>query len=149
MESTDKNFILLVEDNPNDELLARRAFKKNAITHPLFVARDGAEALDFLLGTGAHARRDLNHMPILVLLDLKLPKMDGLEVLQRLRTHERTRDLPVIVLTSSDEDQDVRKSYALGVDSYLRKSVDFNEFVETIRQLGLYWLRLNDSVNNK
>jgi two-component system, response regulator len=147
MEPTDKNFILLVEDNPNDEFLARRALKKNAITNPLFVARDGAEALDFLMGTGVHARRDLTQMPALVLLDLKLPKIDGLEVLRRLRAHEPTRCLPIVILTSSDEEQDVSKSHALGVNSYFRKSVDYNEFVETVRQLGLYWLTLNDMIS--
>ncbi len=143
----DKKFILLVEDNPNDEFLARRALKKNAITDPLLVARDGAEALDFLLGTGLHAQRDTNQMPALILLDLKLPKIDGLEVLRRLRNHESTRRLPIVVLSSSDEEQDVERSYALGVNVYLRKTVDYNEFVETVRQLGLYWLKLNDMVS--
>ena len=149
MESTDKKFILLVEDNPNDELLARRALKKNAITNQLFVARDGVEALDFLLGTGGHAQRDTTQTPALVLLDLNLPRIDGFEVLRRIRAHERMRHLPVVVLTSSDEEPDVRKCYELGVNSYIRKPIDFDEFVNTVKELGLYWLRLNDTVSNK
>lgn len=142
----DTRFILLVEDNRNDELLARRALQKNSITTHLVVARDGVEAIDFIMGTGSYAERDVRQQPSLVLLDLKLPKMDGLEVLRQLRAHEPTRHLPVVILTSSDEEQDVRKSYDLGVNSYIRKPVDFNEFVETVRQLGLYWLKLNDTV---
>jgi two-component system response regulator len=149
MESTDKKFILLVEDNPNDELLARRALKKNAITNQLFVARDGVEALDFLLGTGSHAQRDTTQTPALVLLDLNLPRIDGFEVLRRIRAHDRLRHLPVVVLTSSDEESDVRKCYELGVNSYIRKPIDFDEFVNTVKELGLYWLRLNDTVSNK
>ena len=149
MESTDKKFILLVEDNPNDELLARRALKKNAITNQLFVARDGVEALDFLHGTGSHGQRDTTQTPALVLLDLNLPRIDGFEVLRRIRAHDRIRHLPVVVLTSSDEESDVRKCYELGVNSYIRKPIDFDEFVNTVKELGLYWLRLNDTVSSK
>jgi two-component system response regulator len=149
MESTDNKFILLVEDNPNDELLARRALKKNAITNRLFVARDGVEALDFLLGAGSHSQRDTTQTPALVLLDLNLPRIDGFEVLRRIRAHDRMRHLPVAILTSSDEESDVRKCYELGVNSYIRKPVDFDEFVKTVRELGLCWLRLNDTVSNK
>ncbi|MEA3308426.1 MAG: response regulator [Chloroflexota bacterium] len=135
--------ILLVEDNPNDELLTLRALKKNKISNSIMVARDGAEALDYLFGTGEYASRDLRVMPEFVLLDLRLPKIDGLEVLQRIRSSERTRLLPVIVLTSSDEERDIVESYNLGANSYICKPVDFNQFVEAVRQLGLYWLVLN------
>jgi two-component system response regulator len=143
METT---FILLVEDNRNDELLTQRAFKKNQMANRLVVVRDGVEALDFLLGVGAHSGRDSKQAPALILLDLKLPKMDGLEVLRRIRADEQTRSIPVVILTSSDEEEDVRKSYHLGVNSYIRKPVDFNQFVEMVRQLGLYWLKLNDTL---
>ena len=140
--SQDK-FILLVEDNPDDEALTLRALKKNNILNPVVVARDGIEALDFLFGTGAHAGRDLAHMPQVVLLDLKLPKVDGLEVLRRIRANERTRLQPVVVLTTSNEEQDILSSYQLGANSYIRKPVDFGQFMEAVRQLGLYWLVLN------
>lgn len=139
-------FVLLVEDNQNDELLTRRAFKKNNMADRLIVARDGVEALDFLLGTGSHAGRNLDRMPALILLDLNLPRMGGLEVLRRVRCHERTKLIPVVILTSSDEEKDIRGSYQLGMNSYIRKPVDYNEFVETVRQLGLYWLELNDTI---
>lgn len=135
--------ILLVEDNPNDELLTLRAFKKNNIANEVVVARDGAEALDYLFGTGRYAGRDVKALPAIVLLDLKLPKVNGLEVLRRLRADTRTRLLPVIVLTSSIEEQDVMMSYELGANSYVQKPVDFENFSEAIKQLGIYWLLVN------
>ncbi len=138
-----ERIILLVEDNPNDELLTMRALKKNKISNGIMVARDGVEALDYLFGTGEYAGRDLSVMPEFILLDLRLPKIDGLEVLQRIRAAEHTRLLPVIVLTSSDEERDIVESYNLGANSYICKPVDFNQFVEAVRQLGLYWLVLN------
>jgi two-component system, response regulator len=137
--------ILLVEDNPNDELLTLRALKKSHIKNEVVVARDGAEALDYLFGTGAYAGRNLDEMPQVVLLDLKLPKVDGLEVLRRVRAEERTRLLPVVILTSSNEESDLLKSYSNGANSYIRKPVDFNQFVEAVRNLGLYWLVLNEA----
>ena len=140
-----KKIILLVEDNPDDELLAIRALKKNNISNEVVVARDGVEALDYLFGTGAHAGRDMSEMPQIILLDLKLPKIDGFEVLRRLRSDERTKLLPVVVLTSSREEQDLTESYSLGANSYIRKPVNFTRFTEAIRQLGLYWLLLNES----
>lgn len=139
--------ILLVEDNPDDEALTLRAFKKNNIHNTVVVARDGAEALDFLFGSGAQTGRDLVlTLPQVVLLDLKLPKVDGLEVLKRIRDDNRTRYLPVVILTSSKEEQDLLKSYAGGANSYIRKPVDFNQFIEAVRQLGLYWLVLNEAL---
>jgi two-component system response regulator len=136
--------ILLVEDNPDDEALTLRALKKNNITNEVVVARDGAEALDYLFGTGTYAGRDVNIQPQVTLLDLKLPKIDGLEVLKRLRADERTRLLPVVILTSSTEEQDRLRGYGLGANSYVRKPVDFDQFIEAVRQLGLYWLLLNE-----
>jgi two-component system response regulator len=136
--------ILLVEDNPDDEALTLRALKKNNITNAVVVARDGVEALDYLMGTGASKGRDLSTMPQLILLDLKLPKVDGLEVLRRLREDSRTRLLPVVVLTSSNEERDRIDSYGLGANSYVQKPVDFAQFSEAVRQLGLYWLILNE-----
>lgn len=136
--------ILLVEDNPDDEALTLRALKKNNIQNRVVVARDGAEALDYFFGTGAYAGRDMSVMPTVTLLDLKLPKVDGLEVLRRLRGDERTRNLPVVILTSSKEEQDLLNGYKLGANSYIRKPVDFNQFTESVRQLGLYWLVLNE-----
>jgi CheY-like chemotaxis protein len=136
--------ILLVEDNPDDEALTLRALKKNNIVNEVVVARDGVEALDYLFGAGPHAGRDPRLLPQVMLLDLKLPKVDGLEVLRRVRADERTRLLPIVVLTSSKEDQDLLNSYSLGANSYVRKPVDFNQFVEAVRQLGLYWLVLNE-----
>ena len=135
--------ILLVEDNPDDEALTRRALAKNNIQNEILVARDGAEALDCLFGTGAHAGRPI--APEIVLLDLKLPKVDGLEVLRRIRAEPRTRLLPVVILTSSREEKDIISGYGLGANSYIRKPVDFGQFVEAVRQLGLYWLVLNES----
>jgi CheY-like chemotaxis protein len=136
--------ILLVEDNRDDEALTLRALRKNNIKNEIVVARDGVEALDFLFGTGAHAGRDLNVMPQVILLDLKLPRVDGLEVLRRVRANDRTRLLAVVILTSSNEEQDRINGYSLGANSYIRKPVDFARFIEAVRQLGLYWLILNE-----
>jgi two-component system, response regulator len=135
--------ILLVEDNPSDEELTLRALKKSNILNPVVVVRDGVEALDWVFCRGAYANRSATEIPQVVLLDLKLPKIDGLEVLRSIRADERTRMLPVVVLTSSIQEQDVVTSYGLGANSYVRKPVDFNQFVEAVRQLGLYWLVLN------
>ena len=137
--------ILLVVDNPDDVELTLRAFKKHSVNNPIVVARDGLEALDYLFGTGAHAGRGAADLPAVVLLDLKLPKIDGLEVLQRIRADRRTELIPVVVLTSSKEQQDLIKSYQLHCNSFVRKPVDFTQFAEAIRQLGLYWLLLNES----
>jgi two-component system response regulator len=137
--------ILLVEDNPDDEVLTLRALKKNHIGNEVVVVRDGVEALDFLFCTGAYAGRDPHDMPQLVLLDIKLPKVDGLEVLRRIRAEQRTRMLPVVILTSSKEQQDLMESYQNGANSYVRKPVEFTQFAEAIRELGLYWLVLNES----
>lgn len=141
-----KKIILLVEDNRDDEELTLLAFEQSGIVNEVVVVRDGAEALDYLFGTGTYADRDLNNMPAVILLDLKLPKIDGLEVLRRLRADGQTRFLPVVVLTTSKEDQDLINSYRLGCNSYVRKPVDFTEFLEAARQLGLYWLRLNEAL---
>jgi two-component system response regulator len=140
---TQTGVILLVEDNPDDQKLTVRALKKNNISNEIVIAADGAEALEYLFGTGRFADRDARQRPSLVLLDLKLPKVDGLSVLGRIRADDRTRLMPVVVLTSSAEEQDLVKSYALGVNSYVRKPVDFLEFVDAARQLGVYWLVLN------
>ena len=136
--------ILLVEDNPDDEALTIRALKKNNIKNTVVVAHDGAEALDYLFGTGAHADRDVSSLPQIVLLDLKLPKVDGLGVLRAIRGDARTRRVPVVILTSSKEERDLVESYELGTNSYIRKPVDFTAFIEAVRQLGLYWLVLNE-----
>jgi CheY-like chemotaxis protein len=137
--------ILLVEDNPDDEALTIRALKKNNIQNEVVVARDGVEALDYLFCTGAYADRDGSLLPSVTLLDLKLPKIDGMEVLKRVRANERTKFLPVVILTSSREDQDLINGYKLGANSYIRKPVDFTQFIEAVRQLGLYWLLLNEA----
>ena len=137
--------ILLVEDNADDEALTLRALRKNNIGNRVVVVRDGAEALDFLFCTGAYAERDPHDKPQVILLDLKLPKVDGMDVLRRIRAEPSTRTLPVVILTSSKEEQDVVNSYLIGVNSYVRKPVDFVQFVEAIRQLGLYWLVLNEA----
>jgi two-component system response regulator len=140
---TDDAVILLVEDNPDDEALTLRALRKANVRNEVVVARDGVEALEFLFGTGPHAGRDTEKLPQVVLLDLKLPRLDGLEVLRRLRADARTKILPVVILTSSNEDEDRLAGYQLGANSYVRKPVDFSQFVEAVRQLGLYWLLLN------
>lgn len=140
----DGKTILLVEDNPDDEALTLRALEKNNITNEVAVARDGAEALDWLFGRGAHEGREAGALPEVVLLDLKLPKVDGLEVLRQLRADERTKLLPVIILTASQEESDLIEGYSCGANSYIRKPVDFAQFMEAVRQLGLYWLVLNE-----
>ena len=144
---TRSNIILLVEDNPNDVELTLRAFRKSKVLNEIVVVRDGVEALDYLFTTGAFAGRDPNASPEVVLLDLKLPKVDGLEVLRRMRADERTRRTPVVVLTSSGEERDILTSYNLGANSFVRKPVDFNQFLEAAQQLGLYWLVLNQRAN--
>ena len=136
--------ILLVEDNADDEKLTLRAFKKKNIANPAIVARDGVEALDYLFGAGAHAGRNVSDMPVVILLDLKLPKLDGLEVLKRMRADSRTKHVPVVVLSSSKEEQDLVASYDLGANSYIRKPVDFEKFVEVAGALALYWLLSNE-----
>ena len=141
-----EKIILLVEDNPDDELLMIRALTKNRIANEVVVARDGAEALDYLFGTGIYTARDLSVMPQVILLDLKLPKIDGLEVLKRVRENDRTKLISVVVLTTSAEQQDIVRSYNLGANSYVQKPVDFEEFIEAIHQLGLYWLVINKTV---
>lgn len=138
--------ILLVEDNPDDVSLTLRAFRKSNIANEIVVARDGAEAIDYLFGTGAYAGRDPNHQPQLVLLDLKLPKIDGLEVLDRIRADERTRFVPVVILTTSKEQEDMISGYKRGANSYIRKPVDFVQFAEAVTQVGMYWLVLNESL---
>jgi len=136
--------ILLVEDNPSDVGLTRRALEKNAISNELVVAEDGQEALDYLFCTGTHSARDIADGPVLVLLDLKLPRIDGLELLRRIRADSRTRRLPVVILTYSAEEQDIAAGYDLGASSYIRKPVDFHEFAELVKTLGLYWLVMNE-----
>ena len=136
--------ILLVEDNTDDVELTLRSLRKNNISNEVVVACDGAQALDYLFATGAYADRDTNVMPAVILLDLKLPKIDGLEVLRRLRADERTKLLPVVIVTSSKEERDMLNGYKLGANSYVRKPVDFVQFSEAVRQLGLYWLLLNE-----
>lgn len=135
--------ILLVEDNPDDEALTLRALKKNNILNEVVVAHDGVEALDYMFGTGIFAGRNIKDMPVVILLDLKLPKIDGLEVLRRIRSDERTRLQPIVVLTSSNEEQDIVRSYSLGVNSYVRKPVDFEQFLKAVGMLGMYWLLVN------
>jgi two-component system response regulator len=143
-----EKIIVLVEDNPDDEALTRRAFRKNNILNDLHVCRNGVEALEFLFGEGQYAGRDTAVKPAVILLDLNLPLLSGLEVLRRLRADERTHLLPVVILTSSKEEQDLIEGYRLGANSYVRKPVDFAEFLEATRQLGLYWLMLNEAPPN-
>ena len=138
--------ILLVEDNSNDEYLTLRALKKYNVANDVVVAHDGVEALDYLFCTGAHENRDIRETPLVVLLDLKLPKVDGLEVLRRVRSDDRTRLLPIVILTSSNEERDVIGGYQLGTNSYVQKPVDFAAFVDAVGQLGLYWMMLNQPV---
>lgn len=140
----EEKLILLIEDSPDDQALTLRALKKNNIGNRIVIRQDGAEALDFLFCQGADAGRDPHDQPQVILLDLKLPKIDGLEVLRRVRADERTRLLPVVILTSSNEEQDMIRGYGYGANSYVRKPIDFNEFVEAVHQLGLYWLLLNE-----
>jgi CheY-like chemotaxis protein len=144
MGGTDDRVILLVEDNPDDEALAIRALQRHHIGNEIVVAHDGVEALDYLFGTGIYADRDITLKPTVVLLDLKLPRVDGLEVLRQIREHDLTKLLPVVVLTTSSEEQDLLNSYSLGCNSYIRKPVDFLQFSEAIRQLGMYWLLMNE-----
>ena len=141
----ESKLILLVEDNPRDEILTLRALKKSKIANDVVVARDGVEALDYLFGRGAYSDPASHVMPQLVLLDLKLPKVDGLQVLQQLRADERTRRLPIVVFTSSSEEEDLLSSYNLGANSYIRKPIEFEQFVEATTQLGMYWLVLNEA----
>ena len=136
--------ILLVEDNPDDEALALRAFKRSNMGNEIIIAHDGEEALDYLFGRGQYADRNVALLPAVVLLDLKLPKIDGLEVLRQIRNNPATKGLPVVILTSSKHEEDMVKSYNLGANSYVRKPVDFNEFVNAVGQLGMYWLLLNE-----
>ncbi len=138
-----ERYILLVEDNPDDEELTLLSLRKNNLAHDIVVVRDGVEAIEFLFGNGQYAHRDASHVPTVILLDLKLPKLDGLGVLKRLRAEDRTRTLPVVVLTSSSQDADVIASYNLGANSYVRKPVEFGAFVEAVSSLGLYWVLLN------
>jgi len=140
-----ERYILLVEDNPDDEELTLLSLRKNNLAHDIVVVRDGVEAIEFLFGNGQYAQRDVAHVPTIILLDLKLPKLDGLGVLKRLRADERTRTLPVVVLTSSSQDADVIASYNLGANSYVRKPVDFQEFAEAVARLGVYWLLVNQT----
>ena len=140
--------ILLVEDNPDDELLTRRALEKNNLCNELVVARDGVQALDYLFGTGSYEGRDTSVMPQVVLLDLGLPKVDGFEVLERVRSDERTSRLPVVILTSSKEEQDCVESYVRGANSCVRKPVDFLEFHAAVQQLGMYWMVLNETLDS-
>lgn len=142
---TAKNLLLLVEDNPDDEELTLLAFEQSSVSNEIVVARDGVEALDYLFGTGIYANRDTTQMPALILLDLQLPRINGLEVLERLRADNRTRWLPVVILTTSNEQQDLINSYSLGCNSYIRKPVDYNQFLTVVQQLGLYWLILNEA----
>ncbi len=137
--------ILLVEDNPDDVTLTMRALKKSNLINEIIVARDGVEALDYLFGTGDFAGRDANANPQVILLDLKMPRMDGLEFLKRIRADKKTQTLPVVILTTSSEDRDRIESYKLGANSYVRKPVDFTQFSEAVLQLGLYWLLLNET----
>jgi two-component system response regulator len=149
MNISSNKVILLVEDNPDDQILLKRAMKKNHLANEIVVANDGVEALDYLFGTGDFDGRDTSIQPELVLLDLKLPKMDGHDVLRAMRVDPRTKYIPVVVLTSSVEEADMIRSYDLGANSFVQKPIDFEEFVEAAAKLGLYWLVLNKPVNGK
>ncbi len=140
-----EKIILLVEDNPDDVTLTLRALKKNNIFNEVVVAKDGVEALDYLFGAGIYAGRDTSVMPVVTLLDLKLPKIDGLEVLKRVRANDKTKLIPIVILTSSKEENDIINGYSLGANSYIRKPVDFEQFNIAVRELGLYWILLNES----
>lgn len=144
-----KGIILLVEDNPDDVVLTLRAFKQNNILNEVIVSQDGVEALDFLFGKGTHEGRNLKIQPLIILLDLKLPRMDGMEVLRAIRQDERTKLIPVVILTSSAEEKDVVDGYQLGANSYIRKPVDFDQFQEAVRQFGLYWLLWNEPLPSR
>ena len=143
-----EKMFLLVEDNPDDEALTMRALKQSKLANEIVITRDGNEALEFLFATGKYAGRDVSHTPAVILLDLKLPKLSGLEVLQQLRGDPRTRLVPVVVLTSSSEDEDMMRSYQLGANSYVRKPVVFGRFADAVSQLGLYWMLLNQPPPN-
>lgn len=144
-----EKIILLVEDNPDDVALTIRAFKKNNILNEVVVANDGVEAIDYLFGTGKYAGRDISVLPTVVLLDLNLPRIGGMEVLRRMRSDDRTKLVPVVILTSSKEEQDVINGYKLGCNSYIRKPVDFNQFMDAVKQLGIYWLLINEPPPSK
>lgn len=143
-----RHLILLVEDNPDDEALTLRALRKNNVSNEIKVVRDGEEALDFLYARNRHATRGKHELPMLILLDLKLPKVDGLEVLRHVRAHADTRNTPVVILTTSDEDNDLVQSYALGANSFVRKPVDFSNFMESVKQISIYWLMVNEPPRN-
>ncbi len=142
---TQKSVLMLVEDNPDDEELTLLAFERNNISSEVVVAHDGVEALDYLFGTGIYTDRDMSVMPALILLDLQLPRINGLEVLRRLRADNRTKLIPVVILTTSNEQQDLINSYSLGCNSYIRKPVDYDQFLTAVHQLGMYWLILNEA----
>jgi CheY-like chemotaxis protein len=142
--SISNKIILLIEDNPDDEALAMRALKRNHIVNEIVIAHDGVEALDYVFGTGSYQGRDVSVQPTVILLDLKLPRLDGIDVLRRLRADDRTKLVPVVVMTTSSEEQDRIDSYRLGCNSFIRKPVDFVEFSEAVRQLGMYWLLINE-----
>ena len=144
----EEKIILLVEDNADDEELTIRTLQKNHLKNKIVVVRDGVEALDYLFGTGEYKDRDLSVLPVLIMLDIKLPKLNGLEVLKRIKTDPRTKFIPIVILTSSDEEKDLVESYQLGANSYVRKPVDFSEFQNSVRQLALYWVLLNESPTN-
>jgi two-component system response regulator len=138
--------VLLVEDNPDDELLTLRALQRHRVTNPVFIARDGVEALEFMFGEGQYVHRDGQDLPAVIMLDLKLPKLDGLEVLRRLRNDERTCLVPIVVLSTSSEEKDIINSYTLGANSFVRKPVDFEQFTEAVWRIGTYWLKVNEAL---
>jgi two-component system response regulator len=144
----DERIILLVEDNPDDEELTIRTLRKNHIKNDIVVVQDGVEALEYLFGMGKYSNRDITKMPVLIMLDIKLPKLNGLEVLKKIKNDNRTRLIPVVILTSSDEERDLIESYKFGANSYVRKPVDFVEFQKSVQQLALYWVLLNEAPHN-